>query len=68
VAERDLFKMALGLGEPWTVTRADFDPGEGRLDVWLDFPRGSRFPCPAAGCALLAGKLPKPSLSGTHTM
>jgi transposase len=51
VAERDLFKMALGLGEPWTVTRAAFDEGEGRLDVWLDFPRGSRFGRPVEGCA-----------------
>lgn len=48
--ELDLFKLALGLADPWQVTRTEFDPGESRLDLWLDFPRGSRFPCPAEDC------------------
>ena len=26
----DLFKAALGLGEPWRVTRSDFDVAQGR--------------------------------------
>jgi hypothetical protein len=54
VAEQDLFKVALGLGEPWTVARAGFDPGEGRRDVWIGFPRDPGFPCPAEGCAQTA--------------
>jgi hypothetical protein len=29
----DLFKMALGLEDPWKVTRTDFNPEGGRLDV-----------------------------------
>ena len=41
----DLFKAALGLGEPWRVTRSDFDVAQGRLDLYLDFPRGARFGC-----------------------
>ena len=32
----DLFKAALGLGEPWRVTRSDFDVVQGRLDLYLD--------------------------------
>ncbi len=46
----DLFKAALGLGEPWWVTRSDFDVAQGRLDLYLDFPRGARFGCAVAGC------------------
>lgn len=46
----DLFKAALGLGEPWRVTRSDFDVAQGRLDLYLDFPRGARFGCAVAGC------------------
>lgn len=46
----DLFKMALGLEDPWKVTRTDFNPEGGRLDLYLDFPRGARFSCPVDGC------------------
>ncbi len=46
----DLFRLALGPQQPWTVTRTDFDAAEGRLDLYLDFPRGARFPCPVQGC------------------
>ena len=42
----DLFKAALGLQDPWTVTSMDFDAAGHRLDLHLDFARGSRFPCP----------------------
>jgi transposase len=45
--------MALGLLPPWFVTRSVFDAEAKRLDIHLDFPRGSRFACPAcaqAGC------------------
>ena len=46
----DLFKAALGLAEPWRVTRSDFDVARGRLDLYLDFPRGARFGCAVPGC------------------
>ncbi len=42
----DLFKAALGLSEPWTVVRTEFDAAAHRLDLYLDYKRGSRFPCP----------------------
>jgi hypothetical protein len=50
VEQSDLFGLALGLQQPWTVTRTDFDAAAGRLDLYLDFPRGARFACPVAGC------------------
>src|SRR5450759_3767073 len=46
----DLFKMALGLEDPSKVTRTDFNPEGGRLDLYLDIPRGARFSCPVDGC------------------
>jgi len=48
---QELFRVALGLAEPWTVTKIAFSESEHRLDLWLDFPAGSRFACPACGRA-----------------
>ncbi|HEY6008594.1 MAG TPA: transposase family protein, partial [Geobacteraceae bacterium] len=42
----DLFQAALGLAKPWQVTRTEFDATARRLDLYLDFPKGARFPCP----------------------
>jgi len=47
--DTDLFQLALGLSSPWTVTRSTFDADDGRLDLYVDFPRGSRFACPQCG-------------------
>jgi transposase len=33
------------------VERTEFDPKVGQLDLYLDFDRGARFPCPQPGCA-----------------
>lgn len=44
-----LFTAVLGLSVPWGVTRTEFDGWQ--LDLYLDFSRGSRFPCPAKDCA-----------------
>ncbi len=49
--DTNLLQLALGLTPPWSVTRSDFDPAARRLDIHLDFPRGSRFPCPGCGAA-----------------
>lgn len=45
----DLFQLALGLEEPWQVVRTEFDAAARKLDIHLDFPRGSRFRCPECG-------------------
>jgi transposase len=53
VDNMDLFKMfgaALGLVAPWQVMSVEFDKLAGRLEIGLDFPRGSRFACPHEGC------------------
>jgi len=47
--ERELFARALGLSRPWYVERIAFDEGKKRLDLFLAFEKGSRFPCPECG-------------------
>jgi len=47
--ETDLFQLALGLTPPWHVASCEFDPDKHRLDIEIDFPRGSLFACPICG-------------------
>lgn len=44
-----LFTQALGLEAPWQVARIVFSESEKKLDIYLDFPRGSKFTCPKCG-------------------
>ncbi len=41
-----LFTAALGLQPPWEVSKVDFNPDEGRLDIYISRERGSKHPCP----------------------
>ena len=41
-----LFQAALGLSDPWQVVSVEFDPEAKRLDLRVDFARGSTFACP----------------------
>jgi transposase len=41
-----LFEAALGIKSPWFVQAVDFDAGQRRLTVRVDFPRGTRFAHP----------------------
>ena len=45
----ELFRVALGLAEPWVVSKIEFSAEQRRLDLWVDFPAGSRFACPECG-------------------
>jgi len=45
-----VFGAALGLVAPWQVSSVDFDRGAGRIEIGIDFPRGSRFACPEPSC------------------
>ena len=44
-----LFTAALGLQPPWEVSKVDFNPAEGRLDLYISRERGSKHPCPKCG-------------------
>ena len=47
--DTDLFQVALGVKPPWVVQKSEFDATAKRLDIYLDFARGSRFVCPQCG-------------------
>ena len=46
---QQLFRAALGLAEPWVISRVEFSEEQNQLDLWLDFPAGSKFACPQCG-------------------
>ena len=45
--ELGLFTLALGLSKPWEVVDLKFSKEDGRLDLWIDFAKGAKFPCPS---------------------
>jgi transposase len=45
----DLFQQALGLTPPWQVSSSEFNLEQKRLDIRIDFTRGSTFACPDCG-------------------
>lgn len=47
--DTDLLQKALGLTPPWQVSSSDFDPQQKRLEIKINFPRGSTFSCPECG-------------------
>jgi transposase len=44
-----LFQLALGITPPWEVDRLEFDADQRRLDIHVDFKRGTKFVCPECG-------------------
>lgn len=46
IITEELFRSALHLTAPWIISLLKFNEGERRLDIWIDFPEGSKFPCP----------------------
>ena len=45
----ELFRRLLGLEDPWVINGIKFDHHERRVDIFIDFQRGSRFPRPVCG-------------------
>ena len=45
----ELFRKLLGLEDPWIIKEIRFDHQGKRVDIYMDFPRGSKFPCPVCG-------------------
>jgi hypothetical protein len=40
---QELFQLALNITEPWFVSDLNFDAQSKRLDVYMDFKKGSTF-------------------------
>jgi len=49
MAPEELFSLALGLVPPWLVDDVTFQVEEKRLDIHINFPKGSHFACPVCG-------------------
>ena len=45
----ELFRKLLGLEDPWIIKEIKFDHQEKKVEIFLDFPKGSGFPCPVCG-------------------
>jgi len=61
MATAELFSLAPGLEEPWYVSDVKFDPSNRRLDLTIDFKRGSHFSCPEckkSDCIACASRQP----------
>ncbi|ETA66605.1 ISL3 family transposase [Methanolobus sp. WCC1] len=41
-----LIQMALGITPPWYVKDIDLNVSKKRMDIYLDFTKGTKFPCP----------------------
>jgi len=53
--DTELLQIALMLTPPWQVVGCEIDTNQKRLDIHLDFSKGSRFSCPEcaqSGCAV----------------
>jgi transposase len=50
-SHEDLFKLALNLQPPWYIKAIEFDYQGKQLDLYIDFEKGSKFPCPICGKA-----------------
>src|SRR5580704_7807997 len=48
MTSNQLFAAALGIAAPWFVRTVDFDAGQRRLTIHVDFAPGSRFTHPKA--------------------
>jgi transposase len=43
LTQKDLFAKALMVEKPWFVEKVQFDQDAGKLEIWIDFERGSTF-------------------------
>ena len=41
---REIFGKALGIDKPWFIADVNFDVKAKRLDIKIDFPKGTTFP------------------------
>lgn len=44
-----LFQLALGIQDPWQVSKIEFSKEEGHLNIYLAHKRGAKFQCPVCG-------------------
>jgi transposase len=52
VRDTELYRQLLGLESPWEVGRVELSTDEGRVDVFAEHARGTRWACPQCGLLL----------------
>jgi transposase len=50
--DTELYRQLLGLEAPWTVKRVELSVEKGRVDIWADHPKATRWRCPECDRAL----------------
>jgi transposase len=50
--DTELYQHLLGVVAPWTVRKVELSVQDGRVDVWVDHPRRTRFACPECDASL----------------
>jgi hypothetical protein len=40
-SQKELFAKALMVEKPWFIQEVNFDPQNGKIDIWIDFEAGS---------------------------
>jgi transposase len=50
--DTELYRHLLGLVAPWEVSRVELSVDGGRVDVWAEHPKRTRFACPECGIEL----------------
>jgi hypothetical protein len=46
MADNALYQHLMELKAPWVVERVEVSVKKGRVDIWVGYPKGTRFPCP----------------------
>ena len=44
--DTELYRHLLGLVAPWEVSQVELSVEDGRVDVWVEHPKRTRFLCP----------------------
>lgn len=47
--DTELYRHLLGLQEPWSVGSVELDVLTQKVNVWVEHPRGKKWPCPECG-------------------
>ena len=59
----ELYQAVLGIQAPWKVTKVELALTDGRVDVWVEHPRGQKFACPDCQAMMEFDDLPERYLS-----
>ena len=59
----ELFQQALHIDSPWLIKSIDFDADKKRLDIYIDFKRGSTFSDPDTSTGIYPNEIKMQNLT-----